>query len=443
MVILKKEIVKPKKQILHGHTTIELKDVRTGKRERIEHDNTFTTAMDLFLRGNGSWNQSPWLNATWKSVPIYQRLLGGVYLFRDTIADDQGVYPHFMPASNRMIANGSFGVGNATAVTELGTYNVNESYFTASAMSFVYDWTTGQGNGDFQCVCLGSDVGGYIGYGNKTSNVAHPTLKSIIENQAETYLPIASVKGFDGFIGSFSGPILTLTKNADIFSGMIDIFPSGVSTIVIEVPTSMIADDADKVWRCVGDGKIAVYQRFIIDAVKCGIYDIENESWTWHDIYCTTGGAYVDLLYSSFVTENGFFYVNSSDRSKNFFYKFEANPEHDTKAQADLTDLELPCAEIMPNFWYGDGYLYNASDDTLAKCNGSLPIPSTGTVENIYPSDVDTLGVFAEFASDAYTYKYHNPMYLATVNNLDSSIHKDNNTAMKLTYTITKEAEGE
>lgn len=442
MVILNKEIVKPKKQILHGHTMIELKDVRTGKRERIEHDNTFTTAMDLFLRGNGSWNQSPWLNATWKSVPIYQRLLGGVYLFRDTIADNNGVYPHFMPATNKMIANGSFGVGNATAVTELGTYNVSESYFTASAMSFVYDWTTGQGNGDFQCVCLGSDVGGYIGYGNKTSNVAHPTLKALSENQHESYLPVASTIGFDGFTGSITGPNLTLTKNADVFSGAIDIFPSGVSTITISIPTAKIGSDEVKLWRCIGDGKIAVYPRYINPSGNCGIYDIENETWVWHLI--NYGGVGIpDLLYTSFVTENGFFFVNINDQSANFFVKFEADPEDDTTASANLNPLTMPCAEIAPDLWFGNGYVYNASDDTLAKCNGSLPIPSTGTVENIYPSDVDTLGVFAEFASDAYTYKYHNPMYLATVNNLDSSIHKDNNTAMKLTYTITKEAEGE
>lgn len=440
MVIMKKEIVKPKKQILHGHTTIELKNVKTGNRERIEHDNTFTTAMDLFLRGNGSWNQSPWLNSTWKSVPIYQRLLGGVYLFRDTIADDQGVYPHFMPATNKMIANGSFGVGNATAVTELGTYNVNESYFTASAMSFVYDWTTGQGNGDFQCVCLGSDVGGYIGYGNKTSNVAHPTLKSIIENQEASPLSCGAINDFDGYQGTISGTSLTLTKSANIFQGSIDLFPSGLNTITIEIPTNKIAGDALKVWRCIGNGKIAVYPKYFNEgSVYCGIYDISTQTWVWHEM---TGSGSFDLEYKSYVSENGFFYVNSSNHSDNFFYKFEVDPSQDTKAQALLTALDVPCAEIMPNFWYGNGYLYNAVDDTLSRCNGENINYELISPVNIYPVSLDCFRVLTGSGTEE-TRQYHNPMYLATVNNLDSSIHKDSNTAMKLTYTITKEAEGE
>lgn len=440
MVILKKEIVKPKKQILHGHTTIELKNVKTGNRERIEHDNTFTTAMDLFLRGNGSWNQSPWLNATWKSVPIYQRLLGGVYLFRDTIADNDGVYPHFMPASNKMIANGSFGVGNATAVTELGTYNVNESYFTASAMSFVYDWTTGQGNGDFQCVCLGSDVGGYIGYGNKTSNVAHPTLKSIIENQEASPLSCGAINDFDGYQGTISGTLLTLTKSADVFQGSIDVFPSGLNTIAIEIPTNKIAGDALKIWRCIGNGKIAVYPKYFNEgSVYCGIYDISTQTWVWHEM---TGSGSFDLEYQSYVSENGFFYVNSSNHSDNFFYKFEVDPTQDTKAQALLTALDVPCAEIMPNFWYGNGYLYNAVDDTLSRCNGENINYALISPVNIYPVSLDCFRVLTGSGTE-YTRQYHNPLYLATVNNLDSSIHKDQNTAMKLTYTITKETEGE
>ena len=436
MVILKKEIVKPKKQILHGHTMIELKDVRTGKRERIEHDNTFTSAMDLFIRGNGSWNQSPWLNSTWKSVPIYQRLLGGVYLFRDTIADNNGVYPHFMPASNKMIANGSFGVGNATAVTELGTYNVNESYFTSSAMSFVYDWTTGQANGQFQCVCLGSDVGGYIGYGNKTSNVAHSTLKNVFENQSPSSLACGVTNNFDGYAGSFDGAILTLTKSADVFFGTFDMFPSGANTITISVPTDKIASDAAKIWKGIGNGKIAIYQRYIDGNGYCGIYDMSNANnpWTWHSIT----HSYVDLQSRSFVSENGFFFVDGNGNyNNNFFQKFEADPEEDTMFSAGLNVLTYPCIEMVKDLWYGNGYLFDANAGVLTRCNGEIPL----SLVNACFDSLDNIRVLD--STPIVTSMYHNPLYLATVNNLDSAIHKDQNTAMKLTYTITKESEGE
>ena len=108
---------------LHGHTTIELHNHKTGFRERIEHDNTFTDGIKNYLLSSGWFDNSPFRNDTWRAQPLYQSLVGGILLFDSEIEDDDGVYPTMMPAGVKMIANGSYGVANNSAVTEMGTYN--------------------------------------------------------------------------------------------------------------------------------------------------------------------------------------------------------------------------------------------------------------------------------------------------------------------------------
>ena len=170
---------------LHGHTTIELHNHKTGFRERIEHDNTFTDGITKYLLSSGYFNNSPWRNDTWRNYGYARSLLGGILLFDGEIEDDDGVYPTTMPAGVKMVANGSYGVSNNRSVSELGSYNTQESSISSAGYTFVYDWTTSQGNGEIGCVSLTSELGGYIGYGNSTSQASMATsdLRSINTQQ--------------------------------------------------------------------------------------------------------------------------------------------------------------------------------------------------------------------------------------------------------------------
>ena len=429
--------------ILHGHTTIELKNVKNGKRERIEHDNEFTGALDEYVKTNGIWQMSPWNNDTWASVPIYQRLLGGVYIFKNTISKVNNKYPHFMPAGNEMIANGSFGVGNATEVTELGTYSTVESYFTNNSMTFVYDWTTGQGNGTFQCVCLGSDVGGYIGYGNKTSNKAHPTLKNMLVNQSPKRYDMIYKDGYDGFLSgyTFSGASLTMNRVLDINDTSVDLFPSAVSDLTITVPTDKIPSDWEKTFYYIKDGIYAVMPKNFTggNSYNIGIYDSSKPAgyeWTWHEFDYSSSSGLISLETGTEISENGI--SHNEGANKRFFIKFNADPEQDTEPiNFGTNDILTALFEFAPNLWIADGYIFDGSNNTITRCNGSKPNISVYRGSHALDDNIlveNQAGNYTGFA------QYHNPMYLATVNNLQSAITKDQNTAMKLTYTVTREA---
>ena len=78
-----------------------------------------------------------------------------------------------------MTANGAYGVVSNDSVTEMGSYNSAESGWTSDGKyKLVWDYTTTQGNGIINCLCLTSANHGYIGEGNATSMTAKATSRS-------------------------------------------------------------------------------------------------------------------------------------------------------------------------------------------------------------------------------------------------------------------------
>ena len=154
---------------IKGKTTFELTDVNTGEVEIIEDNNMVTNALQDFMLTYGIFNKTVFIDSN-RTSALYANLLGGLFLF-DT-ALDEDVNNTFMPAGVKMIGNGSRGVSNSDAVTELGSYNDTESGEQSDgSIKFVYDFSTAQANGTIACACLTSLTGGYMGMGSENSYV--------------------------------------------------------------------------------------------------------------------------------------------------------------------------------------------------------------------------------------------------------------------------------
>ena len=156
---------------IKGKTTFELTDANTGEIELIEDNNMVTNALQEFLLTYGIFNNNPYgRNGGIRNSELYANLLSGLFLF-DT-ALDENVDNTFMPAGVKMIGNGSRGVSNSGAVTELGSYNSTESGVQSDgSIKFVYDYSTAQANGTIYCACLTSLTGGYMGMGSEHNYV--------------------------------------------------------------------------------------------------------------------------------------------------------------------------------------------------------------------------------------------------------------------------------
>ena len=157
---------------IKGHSTIELRD-KSGRVERYEDDNMVTNALQLYLNDLGEFNISP-IYMTEVRENLIGSLLGGVLAFDSHIAENANNI--ICPSGVGMTANGAYGVVSNDSVTEMGSFNSAESGWTSDGKhKLVWDYTTTQGNGIINCLCLTSANHGYIGEGNATSMTAKAT----------------------------------------------------------------------------------------------------------------------------------------------------------------------------------------------------------------------------------------------------------------------------
>lgn len=155
---------------MKGHTTIILKNEKTGEIERHEDDNYMTNAIAEYFANCGFMNYPNIDRAN-----MVQLLLGGIMAFDEPISEDNDdpTIVH-VPTGHKMIANGSVGTLNNGEVLEMGSYSSTESGWQADG-SYVqtYDFTTSQANGTISCICLTGQAYGYAGEGNSISGVRH------------------------------------------------------------------------------------------------------------------------------------------------------------------------------------------------------------------------------------------------------------------------------
>ena len=131
-----------------GKTKIELTNVRTGKTEVIEEKNMLTNRLYKILNTNPMGMVNPDI-----VMPIVGRIAGGVVLFPDTKVEDpeNDILFDDFTAYAQLNANG-------TTDTSRGSWNFVESgpirENGKDGYKMVWDWTTSQGNGTYQCVSL-------------------------------------------------------------------------------------------------------------------------------------------------------------------------------------------------------------------------------------------------------------------------------------------------
>lgn len=430
-------------QKYHGHARLELRDVKTGKVEVEEHDNTFLASnIEKFLVGGGVANNYP------AGEMSYTNLLGGVFLFDTAIEDDgEGNYPLFKPKGVKMTANGAYGTANNSSVTELGSYNSGESQFSDSALVFVYDWATNQGNGVINSVCLTHQYGGICGYGNYTSKqklsgdrylFANQSGNALYQGSKENILAVRVgeklyVMDWDTTIGSGNKTIKVLDRNFD----NCNFFRSADTTITVSSPNSNleIAGVAGTVvyftlskysWY---NGTTKSFYKMDLSAETPAITwfkDVTNSTGVRLDSVCVMGDNHVIgfASNSSQWVHNGSAWTNYTNANGTIYY--------------DMA-FKISDGVYMTHTTYS-GVTDFIFDETLglANCNSRL-INGNDFISKVV-DDVDVMINYTQNYS-YYVGRRRFPMYLATVCNLDSTIIKTADKTMKLTYTITKQVE--
>lgn len=431
--------------LIKGHTRIELTSVKDGSKRIIEHENTFQSdVIARQLRSLGAVKNSPWNNNTWAGRPLWRNLVGGIFLFRDAI-DLSGGDVEYMPATNAMIANGAYNVSNNATPVELGSYNsIESSTGGANSLVFVYDWGTSQGNGTIGCVCLTSETGGYIGYGNASGGNA--ALRNISENQEGTYngahlyyngkkIRIAAV--------DYSTKKITVAKGVDgVTKASVFLNQDDAETEVTYTGNPLGSGTDNTFARPVSSTEIFVFKSAQADTIPNGssggilIYDASTDTASVVTITNTSG----KTLYPYSSVGLGV----AKDGDGNFLIKASDN----AVAVFDDTGTFI---ELLADCGGSNGIIGQITPDIVAAATGSasplrfiygsdiLPTNGNASLNFVYNAALDAICLHdAPHLIDRSIMPRKNPLYLATVNNLDTAVVKDNTQTMKVIYTLTE-----
>ena len=148
---------------LKGHTTIELTDVNTGKKEVHEDDNLITNAISEILGYHGSCFLCSSYDVFGSNDITYfsplLKLTGGLLLFDSAIEENPATLR--APAGVSLVGCAS-GISYNGANTMAGSYNKEESGKVDNGYKHVWDFGTSQANGQIACACLTTCAGGKI-----------------------------------------------------------------------------------------------------------------------------------------------------------------------------------------------------------------------------------------------------------------------------------------
>lgn len=436
---------------LHGHTKIELRSVRTGRVERIEHDNFFTDGIASNMRSLGVWGNNPFGNTSFAQSPMWANLLGGVFLFDKALPTNPAA--KFMPAGTTMTANGSYGVSNSANPPELGSYNSLESQFGANSMTMVYDWGTSQGNGDIASVALTTDTAGYIGYGNKSGT-----------NMGSSYTPYRKMSAKNWSMGSSKillNDRLYIPSATSISSGTtatVNVYPFGVNTIdafanpnstspILETITFQLPEALTKTYyfapACLydknsfvlfPDGTVSNGQTF-----KVYILNVSTRQVTSLTIPNPTGTTISTCAYwggcPQIISANEVVVCENAASGNNYLIDIQNN----TSVNLGSMHYTYGYSPYWKNMKFTDELvmfdrgIYDPILKRALYVNGYYSTANTSVYDKMYyieEGDVLSVG----------NYLYPHPFRLMTINNLDDTVTKDATKTMKVTYTITRSA---
>ena len=473
---------------LKGTAVIELTNVRTGEKERYVEENLITNAL-YYLHKPIPSLKLPFKGLTTNSMeseaqqrePVYPYLLGGIVLWQDKLPEDADIVTP--PHGVKMVGCAAYDQVNTTTSSKRGSYNAAESYFTNSSvetsMKFVYDFATNQANGKINCLSLTSWEGGWNGFGgndgrkdciNKNFGLfdSYVGLESAvpfklwysdlgrllyIDPEEDAFYEVTSVTTSSVTIGKFRANLTmkSIFRNAFTAHGLLE-------TISISLPTTMTGSntyccnydiDNNKVYIVVSpsSSNVASSGRFYVIEI-----DMDTYTATVHTMTNPIGSTlYVARAYMTCYGGNLYYVYSGINAVKRISLENSsyANLYVPSGTGVDSYNIFIANGKIyflgrvkIDSSTYGVVCFIDPSDGTV-HCTGNVYFPQ-------YFSDFRQMVPIKGFPLTFYMGRYstsnntqlyygglwHDPRYLATINNLDYEIEKTSDKTMKITYTI-------
>ncbi len=463
---------------MKGITEIELTDVRTGQVEKHTETNLVTNAIAHFFSHNiegmlftinGNTND---LNDN--MLPLCPNSIGGILLFSDTIEEDPNKY--YVPSANPCVGYASNNVNGTTNIMR-GSMNLTETKKLDNGYKFVWDFTTSQANGTISCVALTHTWAGlaYMGdtYNGNNFVWVMRSRNGESSGQARTaYINAVEIDPENNFlwtIGLNTSNEIIIQKIRMSFTsvGLNDTMLGSNYDVLSEVklnPTSFVMADPK---RNEGnydffDGKDGYWYGFMHEQNRDGNaafnkIKISKADYSFTEETMIVNGARTHAVgyHSGYnvnpsrdvhsVLLNGFLYIVSYDNTK--VYKINIDNPADVKEIPLGFTSNYTCNDdyyrsgsiYLANIgdWIiGSDFLINTEDRVFKKANNA---PWTYTSTPLFPYGPYLFSFGGYYANATRQNLFLATPYLATINNLETSVIKTADKTMKITYTIQEE----
>lgn len=461
--------------MLKGKTVIELKDVKTGKVEIIEDDNMVTNAISDFFSHNieGSLFNISGSAGDLNGVmfPLARNGIGGILLFADPLDEDANLY--YAPSANPITGYASNDV-NSTANVMRGSLNLTESTKIENGFKFVWDFATSQANGTISAVALTHKYGG-IGYMGDAYDNANKRWHIKDQNwEANQTVRTAYINAVEiNFEGNYLITIGMNTNNEIVIQKIRKAFRSvGINDTMID--SSIVVLEENKITPTIFimpnpsnnsgnydfiDGKNGYWYGFWHDAnssgsasikwIKIKKSDFSFSEGTWTIQNCQLQSAGYRSGYNTgpsrnvqSVILNGYVYMMSYDRQS----VYKINIENGADVNRIKLGFTSNYSTASPYYSSGSVYMFGigdwivgsdfniASDDRVYKSANSTPFSYTCTP--LFQHGPFLWGYGGYYGNSVRREFFMLSPYLATINNLSTSVIKTADKTMKITYTI-------
>ena len=464
---------------LKGKMVLELTDVNTQETETVTEENMVTNAvnnilglnpMGIFYKASGEYDEMVMWNKG--LLPICPNLVGGILLFSKAL--DENADNIYAKSDNLPVAYASNNV-NATANTARGSLNLTESKKLDNGYKFVWEFTPSQGNGTIAAVALTSAKGGENGFGSQTGDAsAFMQIRVVdlgeISDDKKMVLFEAVELDFEKellYSITFSGSSVQVKKiRIPVFTIGLNEKLDDTTYKVLEdkaIPTSTFKflgdytkygefmDGGDGYWYGFSnEGNASGNATMVWVKISKSDYSMTEGKWT------LSGAKLMDVgnrdAEDSFpervikcCVRSGYLYVPAYN--KKGIYKIDlTNQANVTLINFGFTSKWKPlCASGSCEVYMtviGDlivgGDFQVTSDDKVIHTQGSERLNDAGTPLFQYKHFL--VGWGGSYGNE-YRTAYLLTPYLASINNLSQAVVKTVDKTMKITYTLTEEAE--
>ena len=463
---------------LKGNMVIELTDVNTQETEVVAEENMVTNAVNNILGLNPmgvfyavardydthlQWNDT--------LLPICPNMVGGILLYPESLEENaDNIYPSAAKLPSAYASNDV----NATADTARGSLNLTESKAIENGYKFVWEFTPNQGNGTIAAVALTSKYGGVAGYGSLQDSKS--AFLQIMETKLDTQEKEEIAELFSAVEVDFEKNILINIRFKDssvvIHKKRLPVFSLGLNDMLNDTTCTLLEE---KVIQCGTfhffsgytpygdflDGHDGYWYGFANQAnssgnatmywvkIKKDDYSMTEGTWTLSNAKLKSIGSFKVDTYaersSRGVIRNGYLYLPSYDDKGIYKINLE-NPTDITFIDFGFTSEGRSqtgsgtCSNylVMVNDLI-IGWDYQIKpDDTVVRTVGSTRFMNIATP--VFQYKGFCFGWGGNYGSN-YRTAYLVTPYLASINNLSQAVVKTVDKTMKITYTLTEEAE--